>query len=159
MTRAVLPIMRAQGRGRIVNISSILGLIPAPFQTIYASTKHALEGYSESLDHEVRSLGIRVVLVEPAYTKTRFFFSMENPDEPVPDYERARTLLQNRLPGFLKKADDPDVVGRVVVRAATVANPKLRYTAGKLALKLSLLRRLVPASMFDVSLRKQLGLE
>ena len=72
MTNAVLPIMRRQGAGRIVNISSVMGLIPAPFMALYAASKHAVEGYSESLDHETRSAGIRVVLVEPAYTRTSF---------------------------------------------------------------------------------------
>ena len=55
-TNAVLPAMRDQKAGRIINISSVLGLIPAPFSALYSSTKHALEGYSESLDHEVRSI-------------------------------------------------------------------------------------------------------
>jgi len=69
---AVLPAMRDQKAGRIINISSVLGLIPAPFSALYSATKQALEGYSESLDHEVRSFGIRVCLLEPAYTRTSF---------------------------------------------------------------------------------------
>src|SRR5918994_7573514 len=72
VTKAVLPIMRRQGAGRIVNISSVMGLIPAPFMALYGASKHAVEGYSESLDHEIRGSGIRVVLVEPAYTRTSF---------------------------------------------------------------------------------------
>src|SRR4029453_15885341 len=68
MVQAVLPDMRRQGAGQIVNISSILGFMPAPFMGVYASTKHAIEGLSESLDHEVRAFGIRVVLIEPYYT-------------------------------------------------------------------------------------------
>src|SRR5262245_42996150 len=70
MVRAVLPVMRRQGSGRIVNTSSILGFLPAPFFGLYAATKHALEALSESLDHEVRSSGIRVTLVEPNTTNT-----------------------------------------------------------------------------------------
>ena len=72
VTNAVLPHMRRQGAGRIINISSVLGFIPAPFSALYASSKHALEGYSESLDHELRGFGIRVSLIEPAYTRTSF---------------------------------------------------------------------------------------
>src|SRR3954471_12967889 len=72
VTRAVLPVMRAQGRGRIVNVSSVVGLIPVPFMSLYSSSKHALEGYSESLDHEVREHGVRVLLVEPGFTNTAF---------------------------------------------------------------------------------------
>src|SRR5437899_6726695 len=70
MTKAVLPHMRAAGNGRIINISSVLGLVPAPYMASYAATKHAIEGYSESVDHAVREHGIRVLLVEPAYTRT-----------------------------------------------------------------------------------------
>jgi short-subunit dehydrogenase len=58
MTNAVLPIMRRQGNGRIINLSSILGLIPAPYSALYAASKHAIEGYSESLDHETRVFGV-----------------------------------------------------------------------------------------------------
>jgi NAD(P)-dependent dehydrogenase (short-subunit alcohol dehydrogenase family) len=67
---AVLPTMRRQGKGRIVNLSSVQGFVPAPYFALYSSTKHAVEGYSESIDHELRPFGIRVVLVEPAYTRT-----------------------------------------------------------------------------------------
>jgi NAD(P)-dependent dehydrogenase (short-subunit alcohol dehydrogenase family) len=70
VTQAVLPSMRRLGYGRIINISSILGLLPGPYMGIYAASKHALEGYTETLDHEIRTFGIRAVLVEPAFTKT-----------------------------------------------------------------------------------------
>src|SRR3954452_7027617 len=66
MTRAVLPSMRERGSGRVINVSSVLGFMPAPFMALYAATKHAIEGYSESRDHEVREHGTRVLLVEPA---------------------------------------------------------------------------------------------
>src|SRR4051794_22017539 len=91
VTRAVLPVMRTQGSGRIINVSSIVGLIPVPFMALYASSKHALEGYSESLDHEVREHGVRVLLIEPGFTKTAFD---ANPaDEPLPLYAQRRELL------------------------------------------------------------------
>ena len=90
VTNAVLPAMRRQGKGRIINMSSILGLIPAPYSALYASTKHALEGYSESLDHELRAFGIRVVLVEPAYTRTSFEDNVTAPDRLLDVYDLAR---------------------------------------------------------------------
>jgi NAD(P)-dependent dehydrogenase (short-subunit alcohol dehydrogenase family) len=90
MTRAVLPQMREQRRGRIINVSSIVGLIPVPFGALYASSKHALEGYSESVDHEVREHGVRVLLVEPGFTKTSFDATAA--DTPLPIYaERRKT--------------------------------------------------------------------
>ncbi len=70
MSRAILPIMREQGSGRIANISSVLGFLPAPYQGIYAASKHALEGYSGSLDHEVRQFGIRVSVIESGFMRT-----------------------------------------------------------------------------------------
>ena len=72
MTNAVLPAMRQQRSGRIINLSSVMGLIPSPFMALYSSSKHAVEGYSQALDHEIRGSGIRAVLVEPGYTRTTF---------------------------------------------------------------------------------------
>jgi len=69
--QAVLPSMRRNGYGRIVNISSMLGVLPGPFRGMYVASKHALEGYTKTLDHEVRTFGIRAALVEPVYTKTK----------------------------------------------------------------------------------------
>ncbi len=71
MTKAVLPYMRAQGQGRIINVSSLSGFVPSPFMSVYTSTKHAVEGYSESLDHEVREHGgVRILLVQPGPINT-----------------------------------------------------------------------------------------
>lgn len=69
-TKAVLPHMRKQRSGRIVNVSSVLGFLPAPYMALYSASKHAVEGLSETLNHEVRQFGIRVALVEPSFTKT-----------------------------------------------------------------------------------------
>jgi NAD(P)-dependent dehydrogenase (short-subunit alcohol dehydrogenase family) len=80
MTRAVVPHMRRHGSGRIINIGSVLGFLPMPYGALYAATKHAVEGYSESLDHELRTRGIRVSVVEPAYTKTQFDANFLEPD-------------------------------------------------------------------------------
>jgi len=156
MTKAVLPLMRQQRSGRIINISSVLGIIPAPFSALYASSKHAIEGYSESLDHEVRGSGIRVVLVEPAYTRTGFDTNALVADQKNDHYAPARANAEAVFRAVMTTADSPDVVADAVVTAATAATPRLRYTAGSMARKVSLLRRFVPASAFDKSLRKQL---
>lgn len=158
MTNAVLPIMRQQGSGRIVNISSVLGLIPAPFMALYSATKHALEGYSESLDHEIRSSGIRVVLVEPGYTRTSFEGNVYQPDQRLDHYQSARTNAEGVMRDAMTVADSPELVANAVVKAATDARPARRYAAGKVARQVSLLRRFVPASAFDKSLRKQMRL-
>jgi len=158
VTNAVLPTMRRQGKGRIVNLSSVLGLIPAPYSALYASTKHAIEGYSESLDHELRPFGIRVVLVEPAYTRTSFEENLVKPDHLLPIYDSARAGMNAILRKAIETGDDPEVVARTVLKAATEPVPRRRYAAGKMARQVSLLRRFVPESAFDKSLRKQNGL-
>src|SRR3954463_64565 len=158
MTKAVLPTMRRQGSGRIVNISSVMGLIPAPFMALYAASKHALEGYSESLDHEIRATGVRVVLVEPAYTRTSFEGNVYQADQRLDVYQSARTNAEGVLRDEMKTADAPELVANAVLKAATEANPNRRYAAGRMARQVSLLRRFVPASAFDKSLRKQMRL-
>jgi short-subunit dehydrogenase len=158
VTNAVLPIMRRQGSGRIINMSSLLGLIPAPYSALYSSTKHAIEGYSESLDHEVRAFGVRVVLIEPAHTRTAFGENQAKPDRPLKAYDQARTAMIEHMRKAIEAGDAPEVVAETVVKAATDAIPKRRYAAGKMARKISLLRRLVPEVPFGRSLRKQMGL-
>lgn len=158
MTNAVLPTMRRQGKGRIVNLSSVQGFIPAPYFALYASTKHAVEGYSESLDHELRPFGIRVVLVEPAYTRTSFEENLAKSDQLLDVYDTVRAVMTATVSKAMEKGDAPDVVAATVLAAATDPAPKRRYAAGKMARQVSLLRRFVPASAFDKSLRKQLGL-
>jgi short-subunit dehydrogenase len=150
--------MRRQKTGRIVNISSVLGLIPAPFSALYSSTKHALEGYSESLDHEVRTFGIRICLLEPAYTRTSFEQNMVLPDRTLDAYVSARARSNAVMREVMKTADSPEVVAERVVEAATTTSPRRRYTCGKVARQVSVLRRFVPERMFDKSLRKQMGL-
>ncbi|MDR6200474.1 NAD(P)-dependent dehydrogenase (short-subunit alcohol dehydrogenase family) [Microbacterium sp. SORGH_AS428] len=158
MTNAVLPHMRDAGRGRIVNVSSVLGVIPAPFMALYAATKFAVEGYSESLDHEVRTHGIRVSLVEPGYTKTGFEANTRWGDSPLPAYEQQRASVRKVLAEAMRTADAPEIVAEVVLTAATVLHPKVRYTAGRTAKAASLLRRVAPASFFDAQIRKLNGL-
>jgi NAD(P)-dependent dehydrogenase (short-subunit alcohol dehydrogenase family) len=156
MTNAVLPLMRQQRSGRIVNISSVMGLIPSPFMALYSSSKHAVEGYSQALDHEVRGSGIRVVLVEPSYTRTTFESNALAADQKSEHYALARANAEAVLRTEIAKADPPEVVAKTVVTAATAATPQLRYTAGRDATTVSLLRRFVPTSAFDKSLRKRM---
>ena len=154
MSRAVLPQMREQGSGRVINLSSVLGLVPAPFGALYAASKHAIEGYSESLDHEVREYGVRVLLVEPAYTRTSFDANSIPADQPLPVYARRRQVFDGLIAEAIKGGDEPSVVGDVIVAAATDPRPKLRYPAGPLARRVSKLRRFAPSTLFDKQIRK-----
>jgi short-subunit dehydrogenase len=159
MTRAVVPYMRKQGEGRIINIGSILGLIPAPYMATYAATKHAVEGFSESLDHELRTRGIRVSVVEPGYTNTQFEANTQEVDAKIDEYNIARKALAKLIKIAVAGGDDPKVVANVVLKAANAKNPKRRYAAGKLACRLSLLRRFAPAALVDMGIRKELKLD
>src|SRR4249919_2005111 len=145
MTRAVVPHMRRQGSGRIINIGSVLGFLPMPFGALYAATKHAVEGYSESLDHELRTRGIRVSVIEPAYTKTKFDANLLAPDATLDEYREIRASLNTVIEKVMAKGDEPAVVAEVVLQAASADRPKLRYAAGRLANRLRLLRRFAPA--------------
>ncbi len=159
MTRAVVPHMRRQGSGRIINIGSVLGFLPMPYGALYAATKHAVEGYSESLDHELRTRGIRVSVIEPAYTKTQFDANFMEPDAKLDEYREARASLEKTLKNVLAAADQPEIVADVVLKAASAARPRLRYAAGGLANRLRLLRRFAPAGVLDAGIRKDLRLD
>src|SRR6058998_2355114 len=159
MTRAVVPHMRRQGAGRIINIGSVLGFLPAPYMALYAATKHAVEGYSESLDHELRTRGIRVSVIEPAYTKTPFDANFMEPDAKLDEYREARAGVNRRVNEVMATAEQPGVVADTVLKAANAAHPKIRYTAGKLANRLRLLRRFAPAGLVDAGIRKDLRLD
>ena len=159
MTCAVVPHMRHQGSGRIINIGSVLGFLPAPYMALYAASKHAIEGYSESLDHELRTRGIRVSVIEPAYTKTQFEANLLEADSKLDEYREARAGMARKLKEVLATADEPGVVADVVLEAASAARPKLRYTSGPLANRLRLLRRLAPAGLVDAGIRKDLRLD
>jgi len=159
MSTEVLPIMRKQGSGRIINISSVAGFLPGAYTSLYNATKHAVEGYSESLDHEVRTLGIRVLLVEPAFTRTALEENGIQPDRISPVYEHGRMAMNLRWRDGIAKGDPVEAVSDAVLKAATdKCCLKLRYNPGKTSGQLRMMRRFVPEKMFDKSFRKEMGL-
>jgi NAD(P)-dependent dehydrogenase (short-subunit alcohol dehydrogenase family) len=155
VTRAVLPTLRAQRSGRIVFVSSVLGFLPAPFMGFYSASKHAVEGYSESLDHEVRALGIRSVLVEPGYMKTRLDKNSTAAAKRIDDYDAARARVGASVSASVSAGDDPTLVAKTIALAVTTPHPRLRYQVGKNAGTLARLRSFMPSGMFDRALRKQ----
>ena len=158
VTNAVLSGMRAQQSGRIVNISSVVGFVPAPYWGIYAASKHAVEGYTETLDHEIRRFGVRALLVEPAYTKSQINGNAKFPRNQLPVYAEEKKRLIAFAERSVEQGDDPRLVAEAVLTALTSRSPKLRYPVG-MGVNLSRLRRFVPAGMFDRSLRKQFQLD
>ena len=125
---------------------------------LYAATKHAVEGYSESLDHELRTMGIRVSVIEPANTNTQFDANLLQADAKLDEYREARAAMGDRMKELIESADEPSVVAEAVLKAAVAARPKLRYPAGGRASWLKLLRRFAPAALVDDGIRKNLRL-
>jgi short-subunit dehydrogenase len=156
MTRAVLPVMRKQNSGLILNISSVLGLLPMPFGALYSASKHALEGYSESLDHELRTQGIRVSLIEPAYTKTSLGINLLEADEKISVYDHIREKLHQHMIKAINKSDDPSVVAKTILKVINSPQKLSRYTAGKTAKRLKNIRRFAPVNLFDTLIQHSL---
>ena len=154
LTREVLPHLRAQGSGRIINIGSVLGFLPSPYGSFYAASKHAVEGYSESLDHETREFGVRVSVVEPGYTNTSFEANATDADSPIDSYAPIREHVKQVIGKAVRAGDAPAVVAQAVLKAATSRTPKLRYPAGPLARQLTVLKKFAPAALLDKGIRK-----
>ena len=132
-TQAVLPIMRRQKSGTIVNISSGAGRFGFPTGSAYVSTKFAVEGLSESMSYELEPFGINVVIVEPGVIRSNFgdgLIVAKKSRDPNSPYSQ---MMQRSAAGFekmIKNASSPDVVAKVVLDAIRDENPSLRYLAG-----------------------------
>lgn len=151
MTKAVLPTMRQQRSGHIIQVSSIVGLNGALTISSYSASKHALEGWSESLRLEVNALGIKVVLVEPGSFATGIWtrgavMGKEATKPTSPNFQRSLRMRSavERIP----KAD-PIAVARVIAAIAQNPNPKLRYLVGRDAKIQLAMKRILPWKMWE----------
>jgi short-subunit dehydrogenase len=158
-SQAVLPSMRAQGSGLIINVSSVLGFLPAPYLALYSSTKHAVEGLSESLDHEVRQFGVRVMLVEPTFTRTGLFgVHTVAAASTVHAYDVQRARTASAVAASIDNAPDARTVAEEIAQA--IESPfRMRRPVGSQARLLSRLRRFMPAGPVDKQLRKTYALD
>ncbi|MFN4217917.1 MAG: SDR family oxidoreductase [Candidatus Bipolaricaulia bacterium] len=161
VTQAVLPQMRVQRLGAIVNISSVLGRFAIPFSGPYTSSKFALEGLTETLRYELAPWNIKVVLIEPGFVATNFqqnaqvAHAAQNENSPYAAFKRASG---RRVQSALYRAAPPEKVAETIYRAITHPRPKLRYAVGRDARLVLPLRRFLPAGLFERVLMKQLGL-
>jgi NAD(P)-dependent dehydrogenase (short-subunit alcohol dehydrogenase family) len=134
VTQAVLPIMRKQRSGRIINISSGAGRVGYPGDSAYVSSKFALEGLSESMAFEVEQFGIKTVLVEPGFIRTSIGENIaiaKKSQRPNSTYSQMMQRMSSYRGKMLENAPDANLVADVVVEAATAKEPNLRYLAGK----------------------------
>lgn len=158
VTKAALPTMRRQNSGHIIIVSSILGLMGQPMVSSYCASKHALEGWAEALRIELRSLGIRVVLVEPGAYKTDIWtrnvlVSRGAQDQSSPNKDRSRKYVD----GVKEKTEmaDPIEVAQLITHIAQDSNPRLRYRAGRDAKIGYFLRALIPWNIWEGMLEKR----
>lgn len=158
MTNAVLPSMRARRRGRIINIGSLAGLVGVPGQAFYAASKHAIEGYSESLRYELEPLGIAVSVIEPGFYKTALHAGVSPDAHRIADYDRIRTAVRSAIEQSFAEGGDPAEVAELIARVAEADAPRLRYHAGKEARLVPRLKKFLPEKMFAIGFRKQFNL-
>lgn len=134
VTQAILPIMRKQKSGRIINISSGAGRFGYPGGSAYVSTKFAIEGLSEALAYELDPFGIKVILVEPGVIRTNFGSGMmvaKKSQDPASAYSTMTRKMNEVLGQLMQNGSPPSLVANVVLQAAKSDNPNLRYLAGK----------------------------
>lgn len=164
LTQAVLPAMREQRFGRIINISSIGGKIYTPLGAWYHATKHALEGFSDALRLEVRQFGIDVVVVEPGAIQSEWEGIAADSAQRISgsgayaDFTEKTVRRMKSVYDSGGKPSPPEVVARTIVGAALAGRPRTRYATGRNARMLLFLRRVLSDRMFDGVVRMVYGL-
>jgi NAD(P)-dependent dehydrogenase (short-subunit alcohol dehydrogenase family) len=158
VTRAVLPSMRAVHRGRVINVSSVSGRVAFPLQSVYAATKHAVEGFSEALRWEVEPFGIEVCLVEPGTFKTSIVLGKSRRAHVGGPYFAFAETVERALVEEAESAPPPDAVGKAIAALVSDPAPRFRSLVGIDARTLVTLRRMVPDRLFASGIRRLLHL-
>ncbi|MDI1445644.1 SDR family NAD(P)-dependent oxidoreductase [Polyangium sp. 6x1] len=160
-TRAILPSMRGARRGRVINVSSTSGRVAMPCLSIYAATKHAVEGFSEALRWEVEPFGIDVLVVAPGTFRTPIFFenlkrgahvALEGP------YAALIHKIEDLAINGARRAPPPDEVGRTITRLVGAPSPPFRTIVGRDGFAMTTLRGVMPDRLFALGLRRALAL-
>jgi len=158
ITNAVLPTMRSQRYGRIVNVSSVLGIIGLPFGSFYSASKWALEAYSEALREEVRPFGIAVSVLEPGLVRTAFSRNTRSASRRIDAYSARRELILDFGARGVEHGMATERVAAVVARIINSRRPGVRYRIGRDARTLAAAKALLPQSWFESMSRRTLGL-
>jgi short-subunit dehydrogenase len=155
VTKKVIPIMREQNRGTIINLSSGAGQVGFPGISAYVSTKFAIEGFSESLMYELFPFGIRVIIIEPGVIKTNFFNNCIVSDESSKKgslYSNSLKKIQNNIELMQEHATHPVEVAKVILQALKTDEPKQRYVVGNDAVMILEAKR----SLSDIEFKKMM---
>jgi NAD(P)-dependent dehydrogenase (short-subunit alcohol dehydrogenase family) len=163
VTRAILPQMRRQGFGHVVMVSSISGRTGFPGVSSYVASKFALEGWAETLRYEMAPLGIKVAIVEPGSYETDIWtrnakLTAKMSDSTSPNARR-RARWQSRIEASAKSRANPQEVADLIARILETPTPKLRYVIGRDARMALLMRKIMPASLFERLMVKLSGLD
>ena len=160
VTRALLPVMRRQGFGHVVMVSSISGRVGFPGIASYAAAKFALEGWSETLRYEVKTAGIQVVLVEPGSFQTDIWTRNAKLTAGLSD---PKSPHAGRVAGWRARVDgqkkaDPQVVADLIVKIVETPRPRLRYAVGVDARMALAMKVILPRAVFEGMLMKASGM-
>jgi NAD(P)-dependent dehydrogenase (short-subunit alcohol dehydrogenase family) len=150
--------MRQQRSGRIINISSLAGLIGTPGQAFYSASKFALEGYSEALSYEVAHLNIKVSLIEPGFFSTNLHHALLKGALAIQDYDMLRGAIESSIQQAIARGGDPGKVAEFVVKVAGSRSPRLRYRIGHDAVLATRLKILLPEFVFRSGMRRRFKL-
>ncbi|MCS6806409.1 MAG: SDR family NAD(P)-dependent oxidoreductase [Acidobacteriota bacterium] len=160
LTQLVIPLMRQQRSGRIINVGSVAGRIARPMSSVYDATKHALEAISDGLRGELAPFGIQVVLIQPGFILTEFVQVANELAKPMSEqagpYAPFFSNLSRGYERIKKIAGQPDDIARLIVEALKADHPRARYAAPLHAQIALLLKRLLPDRVFDSLLNRQL---
>jgi short-subunit dehydrogenase len=158
MTDAILPGMRERKSGQIINVGSLAGTFPVPFEGFYSASKAALLAYSNVLRNELMHLGIKVSIVEPGFFHTNIGNARKEAVKSIKDYGEVRQRVVSRHMQDLERGGDPRVVAELIVKIVESPSPGLRYPVGaeKRALTLG---RIVPNSTIESAVRRHWGIE
>ena len=159
MVNAVLPLMRRQKRGHIVNAGSLSGVSSIPFLGIYSASKYALEGYTEALRHEVKPFNIHVSLTEPGFLKTPMMNNRQSGAHRIGEYEPWRQRALTAIRGHEENGPGPELVAEALLEIISSNTPRLRYPIGQQAKSISRLRRFLPAGMYEQGVRRTFALD
>jgi short-subunit dehydrogenase len=163
LTQLVIPILRRQQGGRIVNISSVAGRLARPLSSIYDATKHALEAISDGLRGELAPFGIKVVVIEPGFIITEFLGVANEIARPITEQESDyKPFFEGSAEGYKrirKMAGRPEEIAELVVKALSLDNPRARYAAPRHARVAIAAKRWLPARLFDYILDRQAGID
>ena len=163
LTQLVIPVMREQRAGRIVNVGSVAGKIARPFSSVYDATKHALEAITDGLRGEMSLFGVQVVLIEPGYILTEFLQVANQVSKPVVEnagpyapFLAEFFRLSERAKAI---AGHPNEIAQLIFRALTDERPRFRYAAPRHARVFLAMKRFLPERIFDYFSLRQMGLK